>query len=309
MSAQTPGYRYRGLIWPALLILVGAVALLVNTNLISADRLYRLGDLWPLLLVVIGLELLVTRMPISTNASAVAAALILLVALGGSIAYVAVGPSVPSGTQTKDTSAPAGNLAAGSVDISVGGATLKITGADLGGDLFRSHIEYSGPAPDVSVERSTGHIEISQNSAFHLFGPQRFALDLKLSSNVRWTIAVHSGAAEDTYDFTALQLTSLEDATGASREDISLGTPKGNVPVTINGGALTVNLHRPNTTAATVNVSGGAVSLDFDGQQRRAVGSISAGIEASDMFAIRISGGACTVTMDTKTVNQNQIQG
>ena len=300
MSAQSPGTRYRGLLWPAVLILLGGVALLVNTNVISADRLYRLGDLWPVLLIVIGLEILVTRLPISAGASAVAAALILLVAVGGSIAYVAAGPSVPTGTQVMDKSAPAGNLDHGSVDISVGGATLKITGADLGGDLFRSHIEYSGPAPGVSVERSTGHIEISQSGGFHIFGQQRFTMDLKLSSSMPWTIAVHSGAANDTYDFTKVQLASLEDNTGASREDISLGTPKGDVPITINGGALTVHLHRPNQTAATVNVSGGAVSLDFDGQQHRAVGSVSAGTEAGDMFSIRINGGACTVTMDTK---------
>ncbi len=298
MSARTPGYRYRGLIWPAVLILIGAVALLVNTNLIAADRLYRLGDLWPLLLVVIGLVLLVTRMPISPNASAVAAALILLVAIGGSIAYVAVGPSVPTGTQTMDTTAPGGKLDHGTVDITVGGATLKITGTDLGSDLFRSHIEYQGPPPDVSVGRSTGHIEISQNSGFRIFGPQRFTLDLKLSSSVQWKIAVHSGAANDTYDFTKLQLTSLEDDTGASREDISLGTPKGSVPISVNGGALTVHVHRPTNTAARVNVSGGAVSLDFDGQQHHAVGSISAGIEATDMFSISVSGGACTVTVD-----------
>ena len=298
MSARTPGYRYRGLIWPAVLILIGAVALLVNTNLIAADRLYRLGDLWPLLLVVIGLVLLVTRMPISPNASAIAAALILLVAIGGSIAYVAVGPSVPTGTQTMDTTAPGGKLDHGTVDITVGGATLKITGTDLGSDLFRSHIEYQGPPPDVSVGRSTGHIEISQNSGFHIFGPQRFTLDLKLSSTVQWRIAVHSGAANDTYDFTKLQLTSLEDDTGASREDISLGTPKGSVPISVNGGALTVHVHRPTNTAARVNVSGGAVSLDFDGQQHHAVGSISAGIEATDMFSISVSGGACTVTVD-----------
>jgi len=298
LSGRTPGYRYRGLIWPAVLILIGAVALLVNTNLIAADRLYRLGDLWPLLLVVIGLVLLVTRMPISPNASAIAAALILLVAIGGSIAYVAVGPSVPTGTQTMDTTAPGGKLDHGTVDITVGGATLKITGTDLGSDLFRSHIEYQGPPPDVSVGRSTGHIEISQNSGFHIFGPQRFTLDLKLSSTVQWRIAVHSGAANDTYDFTKLQLTSLEDDTGASREDISLGTPKGSVPISVNGGALTVHVHRPTNTAARVNVSGGAVSLDFDGQQHHAVGSISAGIEATDMFSISVSGGACTVTVD-----------
>ena len=300
MSAPTPGYRYRGLLWPALLILIGAVALLVNTNIISADRLYRLGDLWPLLLIVIGLELLATRLPIPANASAVAAVLILLVALGGSIAYVAIGPAVP-GSGTVGSVAALDGLDRASLEVNVGGATLKIVGSDLGDNLYDASIDFSGPPPNISFERSSGQVVISQNNGFHFLGSQRFALDMKLSTKVKWTIAVHSGAANDTYDFSKVQLKSLEDDTGASRENITLGTPTGNVPVTINGGALTVDMHRPGGTAATVDVSGGAVSLDFDGHQQRAVGSLSAGIQAGDMFSVRISGGACTVTMDTSS--------
>ena len=81
MSSPTPGYRYRGLVWPAVLIVIGGIALLVNTNVISTDRLYRLGDLWPLLLIVIGLELFVMRTPLPANTAAIAAVLILLVAV------------------------------------------------------------------------------------------------------------------------------------------------------------------------------------------------------------------------------------
>ncbi len=303
MSSPTPGYRFGGLIWPAVLIVIGGVALLVNTNLIATDRLYRLGDLWPLLLIVIGLELFVMRTPLPANTATIAAVLILLVAAGGTIAYVAAGPAVPTGTHATDRSAPLGKTDKGSVEINVGGATLKITGGDIGGDLFRAHIDYSGPPPGVSVDTSTGHVEISQNSGFHLFGPQHFVLNLKLATSIPWSVAVHSGAASDTYDFPDVQLTSLEDDTGASREDISLGAPKGDVPVTINGGALTVNLHRPGNTAASVDVSGGAVTLNFDGHQQRAVGSVSASStgdgQGGDMFTVRINGGACTVSMDT----------
>ena len=301
MSAPTPGYRYRGLLWPGLLILVGGIALLVNTNVISTDRLYRLGDLWPVLLIVIGLEMFVLRSPMPGNASAIAGALIVLVALGGAFAYMAAGPALPSGIQTMDRSAPAGKLDHGSVSIAVGGATLHIRGADLEGDLFRAHINYSGPAPGVSVNRSDGHIDISQSGGFHLFGPQRFAMDLQLSTSVRWSLDVRSGGTNDTYDFTKLRLVSLVDATGGSLEDISLGAPKGNVPITINGGGLTVHLHRPPDTAAQVTVSGGAVTLDYDGHQQRGVGSLSDGMRSdTDMFSIRISAGACTVTMDVQ---------
>jgi hypothetical protein len=47
--------HYRSFFWPVVLIVIGAIALLVDLNVISADRLYRLADLWPLILVVIGL--------------------------------------------------------------------------------------------------------------------------------------------------------------------------------------------------------------------------------------------------------------
>jgi len=299
VSSPSPGYRYRGLIWPGLLILIGLIALLVNTNVISTDRLYRLGDLWPVLLIVIGLELFVTRAPMPANASAIAAALIILVAAGGSVAYVAAGPASPTGTHTVDRSGATGKLDHASLEVDVGSATLNISGAEIGGDLFRVHIEYSGPSPSVSYDTSTGRVDISQGSGFHLFGPQRFVMDLKLSPAVRWDLALHSGAVADRYDLSTLNIASLEDDTGASKEDISLGTPKGTVPVTINGGALTVNLHRASGASARVEVSGGAVSLTFDGHEQRAVGSVTAGSSSgSDYFAVRVNGGACTVTVD-----------
>src|SRR5713101_7167257 len=51
--------RYRSLFWPAILILVGVFALLVNVRLVPVERLDRLVDLWPLILVVIGLGVVV----------------------------------------------------------------------------------------------------------------------------------------------------------------------------------------------------------------------------------------------------------
>ena len=299
MSAPQPaGYRYRGLIWPGVLIVIGAIALLVNTGIVTSDRLYRLGDLWPVLVIVLGLELFIVRTPMPAATAGIAAVLILLVAVGGSIAYVAIGPAVPT-SGTVSGSAAMDGLDHASLEVDAGGATLNIAGSDLGSDLYNARIDYSGPAPNISFERSSGHVQISQNSTFHFLGSQRFVLDMKLSTKVKWTIVVHSGAAADTYDFSKLQLASLEDDTGASHEDISLGTPSGNVPIDINGGALTINLHRPTGTAADVRVSGGAVTLNFDGHVQHAVGSAESGVSASDMFTVQVNGGACTVTMDT----------
>src|SRR4029077_20176509 len=94
---------YRSLFWPAVLILVGVFALLVNAGFVPVERLDRLADLWPLILVVIGLELVVRR-SLPRAAAEIAAALIVLLAIGGAAAYVALGPSIPTGIRTVDAS-------------------------------------------------------------------------------------------------------------------------------------------------------------------------------------------------------------
>jgi hypothetical protein len=123
--------RYRGFFWPALLILIGVVALLANANVIGVDQLARLADLWPLILVVIGLELIVGR-ALHGRAADVAALLIALLAAGGALAYVAAGPHLPTGTQTLDASDSLGNLSQATLQIDVGAANLTVRSSDLG---------------------------------------------------------------------------------------------------------------------------------------------------------------------------------
>jgi hypothetical protein len=152
----------------------------------------------------------------------------------------------------------------------------------------------------VSLDRSSGRLQISQGSgSFGVFKARSFTVDLQINSSLPWTITSNGGAVTETYNLAGVPLKSMEINTGASREDITLGKPSGVVPITINGGALTVHLHRRPGTGASVNVSGGAVSLDFDGHQNHAIGTLqeSTGTE-TDMYRMVVSGGACTVTMD-----------
>jgi len=100
--------RYRSFFWPAVLILAGVIALLVNTGAIPGDRLYLLVDLWPVILIVVGLELIVRRSLHGASAE-LAAALIVLVAIAGAAGYVALSPN-PSATHTGDWSDSTGSL-------------------------------------------------------------------------------------------------------------------------------------------------------------------------------------------------------
>lgn len=295
--------RYRSFFWPVALILVGVIALLVDLNVISADRLYRLADLWPLILIVIGAEL-VSRRSLQGAAVDVATALILLIAAGGAIAYVSLGPAIPGGTHTIEASDQIGPLKTAALQIDVGAATITVRGnTSLGTDLYRAHIEYSGPKPEITLDKSTGDLHISQEGGFAFFGSRRLVVDLQISPAVPWSINLNSGSATGTFNLSDVNVSSIELNTGASRDDITLGPPKGIVPIAINGGALTVHIHRPKGTAASAQVSGGAVNLTGDGHRAGAIGSTSwqsVGADtAADAYRIEVNGGASTVTVDT----------
>lgn len=301
MNAPPPAGRYslRGLFWPAVLILFGILALLVNTNVIPADRLYRLADLWPLLLVVLGLLILLRRTAMPAPAATVAAMLIVLIALAGAAAYVAAGPALGNGTL--DSTQPGGSLERANLEIDVGGANITVTGdSSLGDSLYKAHIDYSGRVPSVSFDRSTGQVRISQSNSGFLVPGQRFALTLAISTKIPWGITVNAGGTNENMMLSDVTLTSIAMNTGGNNADITLGQPHGRVPIMFNGGGLTVHMHRPSDAAASVRVSGAGVSLTFDGRHHGGIGVVedSAG-GGSDVYAVRISGGGCTVTMDT----------
>ncbi len=296
-------YRYRSFFWPAVLILVGVFALLVNSGLVAPERLARLGDLWPLILIVIGLELLVRRSLQGANAE-LAAVLIVALAISGAAAYVALGPPIPTGTHALDVSGKLlRSLKQASVRVEANAAQITMEGADIGADLYRAHVVYSGNMPDVAFAESNGDLQILQgNSSGFFFQDRRFALDLKLNIAVIWKIAVDSGASSDSFNLANTPVAGIELHTGASHEDITVGSPTGSVPVTVDGRALTVNVHRPKGVAASVAVSGGAVNLTFDGRQSHAVGTVTAQTSdynrASDRYQIQVNGGASNVTVD-----------
>ncbi len=298
-------HRYRSFLWPAILILAGIVALLVNTGRIPVDRLYQLVNLWPVILVVMGLELIIRR-TVRGLASDLAAALIIVIAVVGAVAYVTVGPN-PSATHTLDSSSKVGDVTAATLELDVGASTVTVSGSsEVGGDLFRAHVEYSGPKPNVDVDSARGAVKISQpNDMFGIFQLRHFTANVQLNPGIAWAIELNSGATTTTINVRQVHVSSISLNSGAAHDEITLGPASGIVPVEINGGALTVNLHRPSGIEASLEVSGGAVNLDADGKGMHGIGHLgyaSPGFSgAADGYRIQVNGGACTVSLDTTT--------
>jgi Domain of unknown function (DUF5668)/N-terminal domain of toast_rack, DUF2154 len=295
--------RYRGLILPGLLILVGAVALAANLSLLQWDSLYRLLDLWPVVLVLIGAELVLRGLTSQRAASAIGLVLILLTAVGA-IAYVAVAPPIPSGGQVLDSSEPVSELTTAALDLSFGAADVNIHGESLGDTLYRSHIEYGGRKPDVSIDRSSGTLTISDNSqGFRLFfgPPSRRRVDLALNSSVPWSINVSGGASHITLALGTVPVKDVSLSGGANNMTLTLGPPSGTVAVDVSGGASSVTIHRPAGVATSVNASGGANSVRLDDRHLAGFGDSSAqtpGYDtATERYAIDVSGGASNVSV------------
>src|SRR4029077_5572616 len=139
--------RYRSFFWPVVLIAIGVIALLAELDVISSDRLYRLADLWPLILIVIGLELILRR-TLHGPWVDVATILIVLIAAGGAILYVSLGPAIPGGTHSFDASGQIGSSNSETLQVDVGNVNMTVSGdGSLGSDLYRAHIQYTGPKP------------------------------------------------------------------------------------------------------------------------------------------------------------------
>jgi hypothetical protein len=295
--------RNRSFFWPAILIAAGVIALVAETGAISSGRLYRLADLWPVVLIVIGLEL-ITRRVLQGLTRDLAAALIVLVAVGGAVVYVAVRGPVSNATQTMDASDSVGSLNLATLDVDAGAATMTLEGSSaLGSDLYRAHIQYAGTRPKVSLDRSTGNLQIFQNNDLGFFASRRFVLDLQINSAVSWNVSADTGSTNGTLKLSAVKVGSITLNTGASRTDLTLGRPTGIVRISVDGGAISLHLHRPSGSEAYVHVSGGAVSLDADGRQFRGVGDetwqSNGYVGAADAYQVEVSGGASSVTVDT----------
>jgi hypothetical protein len=301
MSAPRPGYRYSTFIWPGILILIGVFALLVNTNLIPTDRLYRLFDLWPLLLVVIGLELLVRRMPLPTATVTVATVLILVLAAVGVVAYVAAGPSAGSGSL--DSAQSVDGVSEATLEVDVGGATITITGdQSLGGDLYRAHIKYSGRTPSVEFNRSSGLLRIAQNTGGFVPPSEHFALDLRIATAIPWSVTINAAGIDAKMNLADVKVKAMTLNTAGASDDITLGSPNGSVPIKMNGGGLTVHIHRPDGAAISVRVSCAAASLTLDGQHEAGIGTVEASSgSGTDRYAVDVSGAGCTVSVDSSS--------
>ncbi len=260
--------RNPSIFWGGVLVLLGVLFLLGNTGVLNN---VNWDVVWPVILIALGLWLVLAR-----------------IGPGGSIADV-------------DSSEPRDGLAKARLEIAVGAARLDVRTAALGDQLYRVHIDHAGSPPEVRLDRGTGTLRVSQSPGWFP-GMRRLRVEAQLSDAIPWDLSCSTGAVRGAFDLSTATVTGFQCRTGASRIELRMPAPKGQVPVRVEGGALTVALTRPAASAVRVQVSAGAVQLKADGARQDGLGTRewrSIGYDAAaDRYDVTVAGGAANVTVD-----------
>jgi hypothetical protein len=255
--------------WGGVLVILGVLFLLANTGVLDN---VKWNYVWP----------------------------VLLIALGG---WLIIGRIGPGGASADVDSADAREtLTKARLELAVGSGRVHVRTAALGDQLYRVHIEHGGSAPEVRLDRNSGTVRISQRLDW--FGPRRLRIDAQLTEAIPWEVGCSTGAIRGEFDFSTTELTAFECRTGASQLDLHLAAPKGNVPIRIEGGALTVKIVRPAGSAIRVQASGGAVQIRADGSRLDGIGTRdwrSNEFDAAvDGYDVTVQGGALNVNVSTR---------
>lgn len=293
----------RGLVWPLLLIVVGAVLLAANYGLIAPVSALALLSLWPLILIIVGVDIAIGRRwplaALGADVLVIAAAIALVtVAPVSSLGVVPFqfGPSGAPGTATVDV--PRSDAKTMTLRISAGAGRYELRGG--AGTLVHAESDHedlrlrsallTGDRIDVRVDQGfTG-------SGFR-FGPSAAShVTMQVASDIPTSLTVDAGAGEFTIDTSALKITDARISVGAASLHVVLPQPTGDVPLTISAGASSITIEIPAGVEARITTSGGLTSTRVENP--RFSGSETAGYAtAKDRVTVRISAGATSIVI------------
>jgi DNA-binding MarR family transcriptional regulator len=193
--------------------------------------------------------------------------------------------------------APIAGLTSARLAFRAGVSELRLRGSRvIGDDLYRASFE--GATPTVRVRSGTVSVQYRSLG----FDWRRRTAALSLNDSVPWSVEVLGGVRQLEAELVGIDLQGFEVTGGAERIDLRVGSPTGEVPIRVVGGARTIRVERPAGVAARLSVMGGAKSVEFD--ERSAVkGTPQAFFEdaawssATDRYTVEVVGGVERVSV------------
>ena len=253
------------LVWPLLLVGLGALLLLQTLGLLSASLWPALAQLWPVLLILAGLDLLFGRR------SARGAALVLglgVALVAGSLLWAAVRASQlpPGGVETLIQVPQGATRLSAQIDFQSG--VLRV-GALGPSDHLLEGSAHDGPGEsarqDYAVSAGEGRLRLQQQPdallAPFLTGRADLAQwEVRLTGGLPVALTVNSGAGAARLDLTGLQLTRLDLTSGLGQTEV-IFAPGQTLPAALHTGLGPTTLTLPASAAARLTIRSGQVQV------------------------------------------------
>jgi LiaI-LiaF-like transmembrane region len=274
---DSPRQRHRGgVIWPLLLIFLGAVFLLQNTGYLPPNFWTNLWRLWPVILVLVGVDLLLAHhVPRIALAGLIAIVLVLgALAMNTNLPVIAGNNSqTPVTSTTAVTQVGDANQAA--ITVRFGAGQLNVGPLTTPGSDQLATMSYSGPpqlapAPHYSVKNGVGQLDYATNGRpgpgfpFPGNGADSARMDIELTSSVPESLTVQTGATDAHLDLSQLRVNTLDMSIGAATAWVRFPAAAGLTTAHISGGASTLTLEIPDGVAARIQHQGGLSTLNVD---------------------------------------------
>jgi hypothetical protein len=300
--------RRRGLLFPLILIAIGALFFAANFHFIPPVSVRALVQLWPLLLVIGGIEMILARrdpfLALAIEVVVIAVAVGLVVTQPRGI-FVPVGGGSTSATVARGSSTALSlrvDGGAGTYTIA-GGASALVEARSEGGELRVREDRHDGTA-DVRID-PTGFPE---GNMVLFGGAPPVTVDVRVASDVPVSLRVTGGAGDFTIDMRDLQVRDARLEIGAAKVEVMLPKPSGDVPIRIQSGAASISITVPPEVEARITTTGGLLTTATENARfgsgtsasvaRSGGATETAGYAAAkDRLTITIEAGASSITI------------
>lgn len=270
----TDRYERRGVVFPVLLVLAGALLFLENLGATDVSLWPLFLKLWPAILLAIGVDILIPRR--SVWGTLLAAVAVLAVLLGAF--WLAERASGPSPTAI-GISQPLSGAATADVEFDMPLGRLTLDADASSNVLLEGAVDPLGrisPTLDYSVESNRGQLRLEAGrSGGGIFLPRtQIVWDLSVLETLPLQVDASIGAGEMELDLHRAQLEALTASFGVGRAEVWL-PPGRELDANIDGGVGQVFVHVPVGSDVRIMFDGGLTSLDlpqgytrFDGGAR-----------------------------------------
>ena len=262
------------MVWPLILIFLGAVFFLQNAGYLPPNFWLNLWRLWPIVLVLVGIELLfANRIPWLLLAGVAAAVLV----IGAAVTNPTVTAPIAAQTSPPYTATTElGGATQAAVTVRFGAGQLNVNAIDQPTPNQLAVMNYQGPppltpVPHYSVAGDLGQLEYQSTGSS---GPNwpwfdgrggGAQCDMLLAPNIPITsLIVQSGAAQDQLDLSKLHVSSIDMSMGAATAWIRFPEAAGRTSAHISGGASNITVEIPSGVAAQIQHRGGLSAVTVD---------------------------------------------